>query len=122
MIEVVAAVIKREGQLLICQRPVNKKLSLLWEFPGGKVEEGEEHQAALYRECLEELGIELLIGSFICDIYKNDDDVHISFYNAIIKNGIPVPIEHNDIRWICISEISKYTFCPADEAILKQIE
>ena len=60
MVEVVAALIRQEDRFLICQRPADKPRALLWEFPGGKVEAGEDERQALIRECREELGVELL--------------------------------------------------------------
>ena len=68
MIEVVAALIWKDDKFLICQRPENKVLGLLWEFVGGKVENGETKEQALIRECREELGITLSIGEVFMDV------------------------------------------------------
>jgi 8-oxo-dGTP diphosphatase len=69
MIEVVAAIIEREGRILICQRRRAARFPLKWEFPGGKVEEGETPQAALQRELLEELGAKFTVGE---ELYKTE--------------------------------------------------
>ena len=123
MIEVVAALIWREDRFLICQRPKNKTRGLLWEFAGGKVEKGETPEEALKRECREELDIELDVKDIFMDvIYKYPDiTVHLTLFEARISAGEPKKLEHNDIRWISIDEISQYTFCPADKDILDKL-
>ena len=123
MIEVVAALIWDENKFMICQRPANKARALLWEFVGGKVELGETKQQALIRECQEELAVTLSVGDVFMDVVHEYPDitVHLTLFNAIIAEGIPQKIEHNDIRWITPDEIPLYEFCPADEEILEKI-
>ena len=123
MVEVVAALIWDEKKFLICQRPVNKARSLLWEFVGGKVEPGETKKQALVRECQEELAVTLSVEDVFMDVVHEYSDitVHLTLFNATIAEGIPQKLEHNDIRWITPSEIHGYEFCPADEEILKKI-
>lgn len=123
MVEVVAALIWDEKKFLICQRPVNKARSLLWEFVGGKVEPGETKKQALVRECQEELAVTLSVGDVFMDVIHEylDITVHLTLFNATIVEGVPQKLEHNDIRWITPSEIPGYEFCPADEEILKKI-
>ena len=67
MIEVVAALIRNDGKFMICQRSEQKSRPLMWEFPGGKVEAGETKEAALARECREELDIELAVGEIFAE-------------------------------------------------------
>lgn len=108
---------------MICQRPENKARGLLWEFVGGKVEKGETKEDALIRECREELDIELIVNDQYTDvIYEYPDiTVHLTVFNAEIKEGVPRLLEHNDIKYITPAEISEYEFCPADIDILKKI-
>lgn len=124
MTEVVAALIWNENQFLICQRPANKARGLLWEFVGGKVESGETKEQALVRECQEELAITLDVGEVFMDVVHEYPDltVHLTLFNASIREGIPQRLEHNDICWIAVDEIDQYTFCPADEEILKKLK
>ena len=68
MTEVVAALIWNGNKFLACQRPANKARGLLWEFVGGKVEQGETKEAALIRECREELGITVAVGAVFMEI------------------------------------------------------
>lgn len=123
MTEVVAALIWDKDKFMICQRPAHKARGLLWEFVGGKVELGETKEQALIRECQEELGITLSVGKAFMDVIHEYPDltVHLTVFEAIIADGIPQKLEHNDIKWIAPSEISNYEFCPADEEILRQI-
>lgn len=123
MIEVVAALIRGGEKFMICQRPEHKARGLLWEFVGGKVEPGETKEQALVRECREELAVTLSVGDVFMDVVHEYPDitVHLTLFNAVIAEGIPQKLEHNDIRWIAPSEIPNYAFCPADEEILKEI-
>ncbi|MBQ8498058.1 MAG: (deoxy)nucleoside triphosphate pyrophosphohydrolase [Clostridia bacterium] len=123
MIEVVAALIWDEKKFMICQRPSHKARGLLWEFVGGKVEQGETKEQALIRECQEELNILISVGDVFMDVIHEYPDltVHLTVFHAAIAEGIPQKLEHNDIRWITPDQIFKYDFCPADEEILKKI-
>ena len=124
MTEVVAALIWKNNQFMICQRPAHKARGLLWEFVGGKVESGETKEQALTRECKEELDILLSVGGVFMDVIHEYPDitVHLTLFNASIADGEPQKLEHNDIKWITPSDIPNYEFCPADEEILKKIK
>ena len=124
MTEVVAALIWDNDKFMVCQRPANKARALLWEFVGGKVEFGETKEQALMRECHEELAITLLVGDVFMDVVHEYPDitVHLTLFNATIADGVPQKLEHNDIKWITVSEIDNYDFCPADTEILEQIK
>ena len=123
MIEVVAALVKRDGRFMICQRPENKSRPLLWEFPGGKVEAGETKEAALARECREELAIELEVGKMFADstfVYP-DISVHLTLFEARIVCGEPKLLEHKDIRWITPEETHLFEFSPADVPFVEKL-
>ena len=113
--EVVAALIWAGDKFLICQRPAHKARGLLWEFVGGKVEPGETKEQALIRECREELAVILSVGEVFMEVdHKYPDlNVHLTLFNAVISEGTPRILEHNDIRWITVEEIPQYEFCPA---------
>ena len=121
--EVVAALIWNEDKFLICQRPAHKARGLLWEFVGGKVESGETKEQALVRECQEELAVTLSVGDVFMEVDHQypDLNVHLTLFNAVIHEGTPQMLEHNDIRWITPEEIPQYDFCPADEEILRTL-
>lgn len=124
MAEVVAALIWDQNKFMICQRPAHKARGLLWEFVGGKVEPGESKEQALIRECREELAVTLRVGEVFMDVIHEYPDltVHLTLFNAVISEGTPQMLEHNDIRWITVSEIDRYAFCPADDEILKKLK
>ena len=124
MVEGVAALIWENNKFMICQRPEHKARGLLWEFVGGKVEQGESKEQALIRECKEELNVLLSVGDVFMDVVHEYPDltVHLTLFNATIAEGEPQKIEHNDIQWITPSEITNYEFCPADEEILDKIK
>ena len=123
MVEVVAGLIWREGKFLICQRPEHKARGLLWEFVGGKVEVGETKEQALIRECQEELALNVMPLDVFMDVTHIYPDVtiHLTLFNAT-ATGEPQKLEHNDIKWIAVSEIDNYEFCPADKDILEKLK
>ena len=124
MTEVVAALIWDKNKFMICQRPAHKARALLWEFVGGKVEHGETKEQALIRECQEELAVTLSVGDVFMDVVHEYPDitVHLTLFNATIEKGTPQKLEHNDIQWITVDEIDRYSFCPADTDILLQLK
>ena len=124
MTHVVGALIWQGDRFMICRRPPHKKRGLLWEFVGGKVESGETEQQALVRECIEELGVTVKVGELFIEVDHQYPDIHIllSIYHAEIAEGMPVLKEHVDLKWIPISEIDQYTFCPADGPVLDALK
>ena len=118
MLEVVAALMRRGEEFLICRRPMHKARGGQWEFAGGKVEPGETPQQALQRECTEELGITAHIGAPVADVYHSYPDltIHLTLYAATIPTGTPQPLEHDDLQWIRSDQLDEYPFCPADVA------
>ena len=124
MTEVVAALIWEGDRFLACQRPAHKTRGLLWEFVGGKVEPNETKEAALIRECKEELDVTLEVGNIFMEVTHEYPDmtVHLTLFNARIAEGVPKKLEHHDIRWITVEEIDGYAFCPADVDILARLK
>ena len=123
MTDVVAALIWEGDRFLACQRPAGKARALLWEFVGGKVEPGESREAALIRECREELAVTVSVGDIFMDVIHEYPDitVHLTLFHATVAQGEVRMLEHCDIRWITPREIPQYDFCPADEEILQRI-
>ncbi|MDI9494152.1 MAG: (deoxy)nucleoside triphosphate pyrophosphohydrolase [Bacillota bacterium] len=123
MIQVTAAIIQRDGKLLLCQRPKGKRCELLWEFPGGKIKRDETPEECLVRECREELGITIKteqLAQKVEYVYP-DITVNIHFYYCKLIDGEPVCIEHNDIQWFTLDEASKMPLCPADNKMLNLV-
>ena len=122
--EVVAALIWDGDRFMACQRPPHKARGLLWEFVGGKTEEGEDSEAALIRECKEELDIIVQVDDVFMDVVHQYPDllVNLILYNCKIAEGTPKLLEHNDLKWITVDEIDSYEFCPADVEILEELK
>lgn len=124
MVDVAAALIwDEQGRFMICQRPANKARGLLWEFVGGKAEPGEALEDTLIRECREELDVTVRPTSVFARLIHEYPDITIrlTLFNAVIADGQPKMLEHNDIRWIFPAQIPNFSFCPADEDILKML-
>ena len=123
MTEVVAALIWDQDKFMICQRPAHKARSLLWEFVGGKVEPGEAMEAALIRECQEELDITVQVREIYMQVVHEYPDISIrlTLFHCSIASGTPKLLEHADLKWITPDQIPDYDFCPADEDILYHI-
>ena len=122
MVEVVAALVWRDGKILICRRPADKARALLWEFPGGKVEAGERKQQALVRECREELAFEVVPGSVFCEVMHTYPDItiHLTLFNCTAK-GEPQRLEHAELSWVLPQDVAAYDFCPADKVIVEKL-
>jgi mutator protein MutT len=123
-IDVVAGVIRRDdGKLLITQRFADDTLGGYWEFPGGKVDPGEDLKAAIYRELKEEVGVETEIGEEIhCIVHAYPDrDVRLHFFSARILSGEPQKLDVADLRWVTPGELLDFQFPEADRALIEQL-
>ena len=123
MIAVVAGMVRRGGRVLLCQRPEGKRLGLLWEFPGGKLEAGESPEAALERELREELAIETRTGR-VLDALRLDDrnggDLLMLFYESEIVRGEPQTVECRALDWTLQKDVAAYDLAPADRLFLQR--
>lgn len=116
MIEVAAAIIEKQGKILIGKRRGSGSCAGLWEFPGGKQEPGETLPEALRRECREELGIAVSVGGLCARIVHQypDREVGLSFFYAMAEDGVPENRVHEELRWAEPEELARLPFCPAD--------
>ena len=124
MLEVTAAIFRKDDRFLICQRPEGKSCAYLWEFPGGKIEPGETGETCIIRECSEELGVTIrVLGKYTDVVYDYPDrSVHLHFYLAEIHAGELSRKEHNALTWIRSEDIPRFSFCPADAKMLRQMD
>jgi 8-oxo-dGTP diphosphatase len=124
MKQVVAAFIVQNGKVLVCQRTKHQPMALKWEFPGGKIEEGEQPRDALRRELEEELGIQAVIGDEmvrIRHIYKNGGAIELRFFMVEAFQGEIENRIFSDVRWVGRQDLPEYDFLEADAGLVKDI-
>ncbi|MET0794934.1 MAG: (deoxy)nucleoside triphosphate pyrophosphohydrolase [Polyangiaceae bacterium] len=122
-IRVVAAVIEHGGRYLITQRRASAVLPLLWEFPGGRVEEGESDHSALKREVQHRLGVDVQAGklmSYVSHPYERYV-VELCLYEVKLLEGEPSAVNVTDFRWVKSEDFEAYSFTPADEASMTKL-
>jgi 8-oxo-dGTP diphosphatase len=123
VIEVAAALVFRQGKLLIAQRHTQAHLGGLWEFPGGKREPQETFEACLARELLEELGIEVAVGELVESLTHAypDKTVHLRFYRCFWKQHEPQALGCPAFQWVRPSDLPRYQFPAADARLLERL-
>lgn len=120
---VTAAVIQRNGNVLIAQRPQNGLLGGLWEFPGGKLKAGEDLPSALRREILEELGVEITVGGPL-GVYRHAYThfrVTLHAFQCRLDSGKPRALEHMQIKWIPVQDLSDFPMGKLDRQIANRL-
>ncbi len=120
---VVAGVIVEEGRVLVAQRKKGSQLAGAWEFPGGKVEQGEDPRAALCRELREELGVEVQVGNILelCFEARSEGSLVLLFFAAERTGDSPAPqaIDAAALRWADPLALREEDFAPADRVMLR---
>lgn len=122
--EVVCGIIVHDDRILATRRDPRSSMPLLWEFPGGKLENGEPPEAALHRELHEELHLEVVIRKPLDPVDYIDATSHIRlipFLCVPAQQHSPVPVDHVEIRWIQIEESGQLTWAPADIPLVKNL-
>jgi 8-oxo-dGTP diphosphatase len=120
---IVAAVIVTNGHVLACERSAPPEVAGRWEFPGGKVERGETDEAALVRECAEELGVRVAVGPRV------GPDVPLAHGRAVLRvfavtllaGDVPRNLEHTSMRWLAADELDSVPWLPADKPIVAEL-
>jgi 8-oxo-dGTP diphosphatase len=120
---VVAGILQKENTILICQRHRSDAYGLQWEFPGGKVEPGENLPAALGRELSEELGIEAVVGSEVYRLRHQYPDryVEVAFFSVTEFAGDAQNRVFESIAWVGRTDLSKYNFLEADRDLVDRL-
>jgi 8-oxo-dGTP diphosphatase len=124
MRHVVAGLILREGKLLICQRTKHQPMPLKWEFPGGKIEDGEQPRAALRRELEEELGIQATVGNEVARLvheYRGGGAVELRFFLIPEYTGEAENLIFENIRWVEPGELPQFDFLEADLPLVRDL-
>ena len=120
--DVVAAVIERDGRILICQRKRGGRHPLKWEFPGGKVEPGEDPRSALARELREELQLDARIGARLHTgtvLYSTGPPIRLQFYRVTEFSGEPVNLQFEQVLWEPCQNLTSYDFLEGDIEFVK---
>jgi len=122
-IPVVTAMMRRGDEVLLGLRPEGHNLAGYWEFPGGKVEPGEEPEAALKRELQEELGIEAEIGDIrFTGIHSyGDTGIMLLFFEVPYWKGEPKTVHHSGLKWVKISDLKHEHLPEANMKLLDKI-
>lgn len=116
-----AIITDNQGKILIGQRPEGKDLAGLWEFPGGKQEQGETIEQCIVREIREELDVECNVGDFLLSVTKSysHGEFKLMVYRAKIVDPQNLkPLVHQDLKWVTPDELSLFQFPPADVDII----
>ena len=124
LFQVTAALLEKDGRILIAKRRKGGLFAGLWEFPGGKLEPGETPEVCLQREILEELGIEVRVdGRFAsCRYAGSGCEVELMAYRVIHVAGEFQPREHEEIRWVCLSDLDSFDFSLPDIPLVLKLK
>lgn len=120
-LDVVAAILERDGKILLAQRPAHADQPGMWEFAGGKVEPGESQPQALIRELREELGIEAIVGQYVASHQREVSDriIHLHAWHVPEYQGELHAHEHQQLVWCLPEEALTYPLAPADIPLLQ---
>jgi mutator protein MutT len=120
VVVVVAAIVEQDGRFLVTRRLVGTHLAGLWEFPGGKCEPGESHEACLAREIAEELGVEAVVGDELLRTEHTypERTVRLHFRRCRIT-GQPRPLLEQEIQWVAREDLRSLEFPPADAELIE---
>jgi 8-oxo-dGTP diphosphatase len=124
MKRVVAALIVKDGKILVCQRTKHQTMPLKWEFPGGKIEDGEQPRDALRRELEEELGIDATIGDEVSRIrheYKSGNSVELRFFAVHNFRGELENRIFRDMQWAERKDLPSFDFLEADLKLVSDL-
>ena len=124
MINVVAGIIKNDDEsILIAQRNIHKSQGGLWEFPGGKIEQGETKEEAIVREIKEELKIDILLIRCVDEkVFKYPEKtINLIAIECKYEGGTLIKTEHEAVKWVKPEEMKEYRFAPADEFIVNNL-
>lgn len=122
-IEVVAAIIHKEGEIFATQRGYGE-FEGMWELPGGKIEPGESCEVALVREIQEELGVDIEVGELICTTEYDYPSFHLTMYCFLcnIASGEIELREHKSARWLTKDKLNDVEWLPADLEVIEKIK
>jgi 8-oxo-dGTP diphosphatase len=119
--KVTAAVVERDGRVLVCRRKQGLVAGGLWEFPGGKLEEGEDPRRGLEREIEEELGVRARAGELVCIVPFSGQSLSfelIVFRTELLSAGFELS-DHDEVRWLRPDEMDEHLFSKPDRPVVR---
>jgi 8-oxo-dGTP diphosphatase len=124
MKEVTAAILIKDGQILIAKRKKGDRLAEKWEFPGGKIETNETPEECLKREMLEEFGIEVSVGKYFGEsIYHyNHGSIKLLAYRTYWEGGDIIAKDHEEFKWVSPNQLDLFDFAPADLPFVEKLK
>ena len=122
LVSVVGAAVVADRRVLASRRTEPPRLAGLWEFPGGKVEDGEDDVTALRRELREELGVEVEVGARVGPDLPIGTTAVLRVYLATITAGVPVLVDHDEHRWLGAEELESVPWIPVDLPVVAELE
>ena len=124
MTEVTCAIIIREGNILVTQRSESMPHPLKWEFPGGKIKEGESVEEAIRREILEELGILVKVERLLPSVPHNYGSMPIKLIPLVCKivEGHVILNEHKSYRWVALDQLDEVDWLEADKGVVRVLK
>ena len=125
IIKVVAAILQKEDKILIARKKQGKPLAGYFEFPGGKIEEGETPEESLIRELMEEMNIKIAVKEYIGESiydYGNDKVISLLGYTAEIIDGEIKLSDHDRYDWVTLEQINNYKIAPADIPLIDKLK
>ena len=123
IVKVTAAILEKDGRILIDQRNSKYHLTGKWEFPGGKIETNETPEECLARELKEEFDIEVYVGSFLGSNIQHYEHISIKLmtYRTFCNGTQITPKGNKKYEWVTIEELSQYDFAPADRPFVDRL-
>ena len=123
MKDVTAAILVKDGKILIAKRKNTDKIPNKWEFPGGKIKSDETPEACLKREIKEEFGVDITVGSFLGEsVYHYDHGtIRLCAYQVYWQRGHFFLKEHADFKWVTANQLQEFDFTPADLPFVKKL-
>ena len=125
IIKVVAAILQKEDKILIARKKQGKPLAGYFEFPGGKIEEGETPEESLIRELMEEMNIKIAVKEYIGESvydYGNNKVISLLGYTAEIIDGEIKLSDHDIYEWVTLEQINNYKIAPADIPLINKLK
>lgn len=116
-----AVIFNEKNEVLIGQRPEGKDLALLWEFPGGKLEEGESIEECIKREIKEELDVEIKVEEFLLEVNKGKFSLQVYKGKIVDLENLKANV-HSNLKWVLIKDLRKYQYPSADVDIIDYLE